>query len=191
MIALSDARATEHAAESPAAATGLLVKDYRGKDAHQVVWRFDSALESVAAERKGMPKPKLLEVLFRTRQILALVLAALLSGNCFGQGQPSSRPSPKEQATVIAANSPVEVKFVDGSKQRGWISEVSDAGFVLRHKRNNQMEMSKVSFTQVVAVKQIKDVKPAHTTRNIFIGVGIVLAALEILDGILHSVGCC
>jgi len=34
------------AEENPAAATGLLVKDYRGKDANQVVWKFDSALES-------------------------------------------------------------------------------------------------------------------------------------------------
>src|SRR4029077_10798078 len=28
------------------AATGLLVKDFRGKDANQVIWKFDSALEA-------------------------------------------------------------------------------------------------------------------------------------------------
>ena len=32
------------------AATGLLVKDYRGKDANQVIWKLDSALESRIAD---------------------------------------------------------------------------------------------------------------------------------------------
>ena len=32
------------------AATGLLVKDYRGKDANQEVWKFDSALEARLAD---------------------------------------------------------------------------------------------------------------------------------------------
>ena len=34
------------------AATGLLVKDYRGKDANQEVWKFDSALEARLAVRR-------------------------------------------------------------------------------------------------------------------------------------------
>jgi hypothetical protein len=125
-----------------------------------------------------------------TRRILALVLAPLLSG-CFGQVQPLSRPTPHEQASAIAADSPVEVTFVDGSKQRGWIGEVSDAGFVLTHEKKRQMEKSQLTFAQVQAVKQVKDVKPVHKTRNILIGVGIVFGALAILDGILHSAGCC
>jgi hypothetical protein len=32
------------------AATGLLVKDYRGRDANQVVWKFDASLESRITE---------------------------------------------------------------------------------------------------------------------------------------------
>ena len=32
------------------AATGLLGKDYRGKDANQEVWKFDSALEARLAD---------------------------------------------------------------------------------------------------------------------------------------------
>jgi hypothetical protein len=32
------------------AATGLLVKDYRGKEANQEVWKFDSALEARPAD---------------------------------------------------------------------------------------------------------------------------------------------
>ena len=50
MLALSADRAAVHGEASPAAATGLLVKDYRGKDANQVVWKFDSALESKIME---------------------------------------------------------------------------------------------------------------------------------------------
>ena len=126
-----------------------------------------------------------------TRQIVALVLSTLLGANCFAQGQPSSRPSLKDQAAAVAANSPVEVKFVDGSKQQGWISEVSDAGFVLSHEKNRQIEKAQVGFAQVETVKQIKEVKPSHKTRNILIGVGIVFGAFAILDGILHARGCC
>jgi hypothetical protein len=40
MLALSEARALEYAAD-PGGSTGLLVKDYRGKDANQLVWKFD------------------------------------------------------------------------------------------------------------------------------------------------------
>jgi len=126
-----------------------------------------------------------------TRQILALVLSTLLGANCFGKGQPSSRPSPKEQASAIVLNSPVEVKFLDGSKRQGWIGEVSDAGFVLSHEQNRQIEKAQVGFAQIDTVKQIKEVKPSHKTRNILIGVGIVFGAFAILDGILHARGCC
>jgi hypothetical protein len=126
-----------------------------------------------------------------TRQILAVVLSTLLGANCFGKGQPSSHPSPKEQAMAIAANSPVEVKFLDGSKRQGWISEVADAGFVLSHEKNRQMEKAQIGFAQVENVKQIKEVKPSHKTRNIFIGVGIVFAASALLNLILHTQGCC
>jgi hypothetical protein len=43
MRALIEARATEYA-EFPAGKTGMLVKDYRGKNAEQVIWKFDAAL---------------------------------------------------------------------------------------------------------------------------------------------------
>ena len=45
MRALIEARATEYA-EHPAGATGMLVKDYRGKNAEQEIWKFDGALVS-------------------------------------------------------------------------------------------------------------------------------------------------
>jgi hypothetical protein len=43
MRALIEARATEYA-DHPAGATGMLVKDYRGKNAEQMIWKFDGAL---------------------------------------------------------------------------------------------------------------------------------------------------
>lgn len=43
MRALIEARATEYA-DNPVGATGMLVKDYRGKNAEQMIWKFDGAL---------------------------------------------------------------------------------------------------------------------------------------------------
>jgi hypothetical protein len=107
-----------------------------------------------------------------TRRILALTLTAILSGSCFGQAQPSGSPSPKEQVRTITANSRVEVKFIDDSKQRGRIGEVSDTGFVLTHEKNKQMDKVQVAFVQVKAVKQVSE-RESHKHRNILIGVGI------------------
>jgi hypothetical protein len=123
-----------------------------------------------------------------TRQILVWLLTALLSLSGFGQGQPSNRTSsPKDQATAIATNSPVEVRFANGSTQRGWISEVSDTGFVLSHEKHHQMEKSPVTFVEIQTVKQIKEVKPRHTTRNILIGVGILWGVLTIIGAIVEG----
>ena len=49
ILALIDDRASrcgEDEQAGPGAFTGTLVKDYRGKDANQVVWKFDSAVEA-------------------------------------------------------------------------------------------------------------------------------------------------
>jgi hypothetical protein len=107
-----------------------------------------------------------------TRRMFALMLILFLSGNCLVHAQPSGGPVPKEQVRAMAANSQVEVKFIDGSRQRGRISEVSDTGFVLNRERNNQIEKSQVAFVQIKTVKQVKDVK-SHKTRNILVGVAI------------------
>ena len=45
MRALIEARATEYAA-SPGGATGMLVRDFGGKNAEQEIWKFDGALVS-------------------------------------------------------------------------------------------------------------------------------------------------
>jgi hypothetical protein len=125
-------------------------------------------------------------------RILAVVLSALLSGNCLGQAPSSNRPSPGEQVRALDANSPVEVRFMDGAKLRGWIGEVSDTGFVLSHEVRRQLTKTQVSFDQVRAVKPVHSVKPGHTVRNVLTGVGITLAAIGIVFGVgvaVHGLG--
>lgn len=119
-----------------------------------------------------------------TTQVLALALTALLTGNCLGGDQTSSRPSPEEQIRALDAHSPVEVRFVDGSRLRGWVGEVSDTGFVLSHEKNHQLTNSQVAFNQIRAVRHVGNVKPSHTIRNVLIGVGITLVAIGIIFGI-------
>jgi len=126
-----------------------------------------------------------------TRQLLALALIEILAISCVGQAQPMQRASPREQARAIAANSAVEVKFADGAQRRGWISEVSDTGFVLSAEKKGVMEKSPITFVQVKAIKQVKSVKPSHITRNVLIGVGIAVGALVVLGLAERAAGCC
>lgn len=108
------------------------------------------------------------------RQILSLLLTVALAGEaCFGQTKASSAGSIEEQIRSIPPNSPVAVRLDDGSKLRGWISDVSDTGFVLTQERKSQLEKRQIQFQQARSVKRINSVKPSHTTRNILIGVGI------------------
>lgn len=124
-----------------------------------------------------------------TRQILSLLLAfALVSGTCFGQTKAPSPGSIEEQIRSIPPDSPVQIRLLDGSKLRGWISDVSDAGFVLTQEHKSRLEKSQIPFQQVQAVKRVKSVKPSHTTRNILIGVGIgIVVVAGVLAGLAAS----
>ena len=86
-------------------------------------------------------------------------------------------PSVEAQFRDIPLNSPVELRLADGSKLRGWVSDVSDAGFVLTQEQKGQLSKRQIQFQHVQAVKPVKSVKPSHATRNILIGVGIVIVA--------------
>jgi hypothetical protein len=119
-----------------------------------------------------------------TTRILAVALSALLSGNCLGQAPSSNHPSPQEPVRAIGAHTPVEVRFNDGSKLRGWVGEVSDTGFVVSHQVRRQLANSQVTLNQIRAVKQVHCVKPGNTARNIPIGLGIGLAAIGAIFGI-------
>lgn len=127
-----------------------------------------------------------------TRRILVVVLAALLSGNCFGRPPSSNQFSPEEQVRALGTHSPVEVRFIDGTRLRGWIGEVFDTGFVLSHESKHQLTNSRIAFNQISAVRQVKSVKPSHTARNLLLGVGITLAVIGVIFGIgvaVHGLG--
>jgi len=117
---------------------------------------------------------------------LALLLAVgLASGPCNGQEGPSI--SVREQMRGIASDTPVEVRFRDGSKLRGWFAEASDSGFVLKHEVKRELQRSQFTFDSVRSFKIVKSVKPSHRTRNILIGVGIAAAVFGALAGLALS----
>ena len=126
-------------------------------------------------------------------RIAALFLAAALAGNGGSQAGPSGHRSVEEQVRAVQAGQPVEVRMVDGSRLRGWIGEVSQAGFVLRREgRQQRLTSSLVTFAQVRSVKQVQSVNSTHTLRNILIGVGLAGAAIGAVFGIYvatHGLG--
>jgi hypothetical protein len=128
-----------------------------------------------------------------TSRIAAVFLTAALAGNSIGQARPSGRLSVQEQVRALHEGQPVEVRFVDGSKLRGWIGEVSDSGFVLRQEGSQRrLTSSPVAFAQVSSVKQVKSVKSSHTLRNILIGMGLAGIVIGAVFGIYvttHGLG--
>jgi len=125
-------------------------------------------------------------VLLSMRRRLALLLAiGLAVGLC--NGQQGSAISVREQMRAIAPDTPVEVRFHDGSKLRGWIAEVSGNGFVLRHEAKRELKNSQFTFDSVRSVKVVKSVKPSHLTRNIVIGVVIAAVVFGALAGLALS----
>ena len=119
------------------------------------------------------------------RRILSLLLAAAVAnGACFGKTKASPAGTIEEQIRSIPPGNPVEIRLVDGSKLRGWIGDISDAGFVLTQEHKNQLEKREIPFQQAQAVKRVKSVKPSHTTRNVLIGVGI---GVVVVAGVLAA----
>ena len=108
---------------------------------------------------------------------LALILAALL-GTPASFGEQISADSIASKARNIPPNSPVEVRLMDGTKLRGWIGESSETGFVLSQEQDHRLQKRMIAFREIKSLKQIKNVKPGHTTRNILIGVGITVVVL-------------
>jgi len=112
------------------------------------------------------------------KPILTLMLCALVVR--------ATEPVPiPDQVRAIAANTPVEVRFQDGAKLRGWVGEVSDSGFVLSHEAKQQLERKDVGFREVRSVKVVKSVHPSHTTRNVLIGVAI---GVVVIGGTLAAI---
>ncbi len=88
-------------------------------------------------------------------------------------------PSPEELIRKLPTGAPVELRLHDGTKTRGWISDVGEAQFVLTTERkDHRLEKRQVTFAQVRSARQVGSVRPSHTLRNVLIGVGIGVAAL-------------
>ncbi|HVP49193.1 MAG TPA: hypothetical protein VMT32_21520 [Bryobacteraceae bacterium] len=123
------------------------------------------------------------------RRGVALLLAlGLATGLC--NSQEGSLVPVREQIRTVAPDTPVEVRFHDGSKIRGWIAEVSDSGFVLNHEVKRKLQRSQFTLDSVRAVQVVNSVKPSHTRRNILIGVGIgVVVVFGALLGLAASGG--
>jgi len=111
------------------------------------------------------------------RSLVLLLTVSLAASLCTARDETSVR----EQMHAIAPNSPVEVRFYDGSKLRGWISDVSDSGFVLNHEIKHKLQYSRFTFDSVRSVRAVKSVNPSHMTRNILIGVGITVVVIGAL----------
>jgi hypothetical protein len=111
------------------------------------------------------------------RRSLAVLLAAVLSTG-------SARPGTDDQSGIpekirsITPNTPVEVRFHDGAKVRGWIRDVTGDGFALEHEVKHQLQRTDYRFDSVQSVKSVKNVHPSHTTRNILIGVAIAVVVI-------------
>jgi hypothetical protein len=114
--------------------------------------------------------------------ISCFLVVTLANSFCLAQTRPAGLVTVAERIRSIPPDSPVELRLVDGSKLRGWIGEVSDTGFVLTRQMKNGLEKNDIRFQQTQTVKQVKSVKPAHTTRNILIGVGI---GVVVIGGLL------
>lgn len=112
-----------------------------------------------------------------------LLLALALAWTC------SPAQDLKTRVLTLPANSPVEVRFVDGTRQRGWIGDIDDRGFVLTAERRRQLEKRTVAWQEVRNVKQVRDAKPSHTGRNILIGVAIAVGVIAALILSLATVG--
>jgi len=124
------------------------------------------------------------------RQILALLLAVTLGNwSCFGQSPPVPSRSIEEQIRAIPPASPVELRLADGSKLRGWVSDVSATGFVLTQERKSQLEKKQITFQQTQSVKVVKSVNPSHRTRNILIGVAVGVGAVAIAAAVIFASG--
>lgn len=117
------------------------------------------------------------------KQFLSIALSfALIIIPCCGQ-------SVETQLRAFSPDTPIELRLTDGSKLRGWISELSSTGFTLTQERKNRLEKRQIEFKQAQSVKQVKSVRPSHTTRNILIGVGIGIAGVAILLITMAKVG--
>ncbi len=95
----------------------------------------------------------------------------------------AAQSSPKEQAVTISRGNAVEVRFLDGSKTRGWIGAVSDSGFELDTEKQGKQQ---IAFDRV---QSIRDLKKKTFGRSLGIGYLIGLVVVGVI-GVTVAIVC-
>ena len=109
------------------------------------------------------------------RQALAILLVVLLCVPCTAQVRASSV---KEQVLTIARDAAVEVRLTDGSKQKGRLGAVSDAGFELQTERQGKIATELVGFEKVKSVKQLHRESTGRSIGRTMMITGIVVGTV-------------
>lgn len=105
------------------------------------------------------------------RETMALLLVLALA---LPPAAPAAQVSVKEQAIGISRGNAVEVRFLDGSKLRGWIGTVTDTGFDLTREDNR---LQQVRFEEVKSLRDMKKTTFGRSLRRGYlIGVIVVVA---------------
>lgn len=114
------------------------------------------------------------------RETIVLFLVFMLA---LPPAAPAAQTTPKEQAVAISRGNAVEVRFLDGSKLRGWIGAVSDTGFDLT---TEQRGVQQIRFEQV---KSLRDMR--KTTFGRSLGKGYLIAIIVVVAiGVTFGIVC-
>lgn len=109
------------------------------------------------------------------RQALAILLITVLAAPCSAGPK---RHSVKEQVVTIARDAAVEVRFTDGSKQKGRLGSVSDSGFELQTERNGAITTEQVAFERVKSVKGLRHESTGRSIGRTVLITGIVVGTV-------------
>ncbi|MFN7934264.1 MAG: hypothetical protein U0R19_13120 [Bryobacteraceae bacterium] len=119
------------------------------------------------------------------RETIALFLVLTL---VYPQGATATQISPKEQAVTISRGNAVEVRFLDGSKLRGWIGEVSDTGFVLTTEKAG---VQQIRFDQLKSLRDMKKTTFGRSLGRGYLIAIIVVVAIAVTFGIVCHENLC
>lgn len=109
------------------------------------------------------------------RQALAILLITVLTAPCSAELRGRSV---KEQVVTIARDAAVEVRFTDGSKQKGRLGAVSDSGFELQTERKGAITTEQVTFERVKSVKGLRHESTGRSIGRTVLITGIVVGTV-------------
>lgn len=100
----------------------------------------------------------------------------------------AAQTSPKEQAVAISRGNAVEVRFLDGSKLRGWIGTVSDTGFDLTTEKRG---MQQIRFEDVKSLRDMRKTTFGRSLGRGYLIAIIVVVAIGVTFGIICHENLC